>query len=558
MATRFLAFLVLCLLPVSAFGFTSEELWKIWPGERFTDTVAPCLRHAELTGNLQDLANRHPGEVRLEEIGESFLGRPIQMMTVGHGPRKILLWSQMHGDEPSATPALLDIADYLLRHADESGPRIILDELTLLMVPMLNPDGTELYLRRNAQGIDINRDALNLATPEGRTLKAVRDRHEPILGFNLHDQNRRTAVGDSGVLATNAVLAVSGDPEGTVTPGRLRAKRACAAIVEALAPLMPGGMARYDEEWSPRAFGDNITAWGTPVVLIESGGLPPGREFSELTRLNFVAILSALQDLARDDLAGHDPQRYEDLLRNQSNSWAEVVVRNGYLLQPGNAKSYRADLAFYLFQEDRQVAGCSVGDPVSSGIFEIGDSRFIGAGRQIDADNAVLMAPFVVGAKGWSARKWLNGGVLADLATLGVGTVRWSVRRGKSEAAESVADQLNRPGRAEVVVIPETATPPATVLAKAPSDPISNSLGEILRALGVAKAGEQMDGSKSMEILQSLWPDGFSDLNELPAIRRGQPASFLIATPAPAGEIDLNSTALHAIWIDGVEIDAAR
>jgi len=55
---------------------------------------------------------------------------------------------------------------------------------------------------------------------EGRILKGIRDRYEPILGFNLHDQNRRTAVGDTGVLATNAVLAVAGDPEGTVTPGR--------------------------------------------------------------------------------------------------------------------------------------------------------------------------------------------------------------------------------------------------------------------------------------------------------------------------------------------------
>ena len=62
---------------------------------------------------------------------------------------------------------------------------------------MLNPDGAERGARRNAQGIDVNRDALNLATPEGRLLKAVRDRHQPILGFNLHDQDRRTTVGDT-------------------------------------------------------------------------------------------------------------------------------------------------------------------------------------------------------------------------------------------------------------------------------------------------------------------------------------------------------------------------
>ena len=85
---------------------------------------------------------------------------------------------------------------------------------------MLNPDGAERYARRNAQAIDVNRDALDLATPEGRLLKAVRDRFQPELGFNLHDQNRRTTVGDTGVLASIALLAVSGDAEGTLTPGR--------------------------------------------------------------------------------------------------------------------------------------------------------------------------------------------------------------------------------------------------------------------------------------------------------------------------------------------------
>ncbi len=82
------------------------------------------------------------------------------------------------------------------------------------------------------------------------------------------------AVGETGVLATNSLLAVSGDAEGTLTPGRARAKRACSAIAVTLEQFMPGGVARFNEDWNPRAFGDNITAWGTPVVLIESGGLP--------------------------------------------------------------------------------------------------------------------------------------------------------------------------------------------------------------------------------------------------------------------------------------------
>lgn len=64
--------------------------------------------------SLEALAARHPGSLRLSEAGRSYRNRSIQLMTLGTGERRMLLWSQMHGDEPSATPALLGLADYLL------------------------------------------------------------------------------------------------------------------------------------------------------------------------------------------------------------------------------------------------------------------------------------------------------------------------------------------------------------------------------------------------------------------------------------------------------------
>ncbi len=102
-------------------GFTPDQLWESWPEERFVQTPAPCLRPADLTDELQRLANLYPDAIELEEIGRSFGDRPIHMLTLGHGPRTVLLWSQMHGDEPSATPALLDIADFLLSRAGRAG-----------------------------------------------------------------------------------------------------------------------------------------------------------------------------------------------------------------------------------------------------------------------------------------------------------------------------------------------------------------------------------------------------------------------------------------------------
>jgi len=530
-----------------------QSLWEAWPTERFVSTPAPCFGPAALDESLAALAARHPGALRLEEVGRSVAGRPIHLLTLGTGPRKILLWSQMHGDEPSATPALLDIADYLLTHTDEPDAAAILAATTLLMVPMLNPDGAELYQRRNLQGIDINRDALNLATPEGRLLKSLRDRYEPMMGFNLHDQNRRTAVGDSGLVAANAVLAVAGDEANTLTPGRQRTKRACAAIATALAPFMPGRMARYDEDWSPRAFGDNITAWGTPVVLIESGGLPAGHDMSELTRLNFVAILSVLGDLVRNDLADHDPQIYEDLPRNSSDVWTDVAIRGGAVAQPAG-KPYRADVSFNRLRDDRAVAGCALDLPGGSRIVEIGDNRFLAAGEEIDATGSLLTAPFVVGVRGWAAHAWLDDAFLDRLTRFGVGTVAWRVEEHDLPRAETHARSLDSAGRARLVVVTGGAPAPATTLEAPPPATVSPTLGAILTALTGSRWQEEARTGGPLGALRPLWPATAE--GEPAFLRRGQAASLLLWTPAPDGALDPGATRLAAIWIDGVHVQA--
>ena len=531
-----------------AHAFTPDDLWNLWPEERFVTTSAPCIRPAELYGSLESLAAKYPNDLKLEEIGRSFQDRPIHMMTLGRGETKVLLWSQMHGDEPSATPALLDIVDYLLGNPDEPDAKAILDGTTLLMIPMLNPDGSEVYQRRNAQGIDINRDALNLATPEG------------LFGFNLHDQNRRTAVGDTGKLATNAVLAVSGDPEGTLTPGRARTKRACAAIIKALAPFMPGGMARYDEDWSPRSFGDNVTGWGTAVILIESGGVPAGHDLSQLTRLNFLAILEVLKEFVRNDLADHDPEVYEVLPRNESNAWSEVAVRGGYLMQPGTTLPYRADLSINLAEDDHRAARCvpdASGDSHGpSQIMEIGDSRFIAAGVNVDATGKLIVAPFEVAVRGWKARRWLGEKTLDQLASMGVGSVRWQVKRRHARRARARSRELAATSAVRI----EVAEPPVeSQWVKLPGPPPpaeSELLLAQLATLGGDGPMQDLEDRPVEEILQRFWPRSRGARSTMPpALRRRQPASFLLIGPAAEGALDPRTARLVGVWLDGREIE---
>ncbi|HEV7379921.1 MAG TPA: M14 family zinc carboxypeptidase, partial [Dyadobacter sp.] len=48
----------------------------------------------------------------VESVGQSFEGRNIQMLKLGKGSKKVLLWTQMHGDEPTATMASFDMFNF--------------------------------------------------------------------------------------------------------------------------------------------------------------------------------------------------------------------------------------------------------------------------------------------------------------------------------------------------------------------------------------------------------------------------------------------------------------
>ena len=544
------------LLAGAASGFSPRSLWEAWPARRFVPTPAPCLRHAELVERLRRLEVLYRGRLALEEVGRSVQGRSIHLVTLGRGPRRILLWSQMHGDEPSATPALLDLADTLLA-SDEPEHRAILGGATLLMVPMLNPDGAELYTRRNAQAIDVNRDALHLSTPEGRLLKAVRDRFQPELGFNLHDQNRRTTVGDTGVLATISLLAVSGDREGTLTPGRARAKRVCSAVARTLEPFVPGGIGRYDEDWNPRAFGDNVTAWGTPVVLIESGGIPPGRPLTDLTRLNYVALLSVLHGLVRDDLAGESPDLYENLKRNDDGTWTDVLLAGGRVWQPWAGEPYRADVAFDVLDDDPRVASCAEpGWPGASRIREVGDGRLLGFARRVDVAGRLVAPAFAASVRGLDARSWLTPEALVAVGRLGVARVRWHVPPADRPQALAHAGRQAAPGRPSVEVVDADAPASLLEIGSAPAAPSSASVEAALDAICRGSWRARAAGRPLAALLGDLAgadPDASS-----PLVGPDARASLLVLHPREDVALDAFSVDLEAVFIDGREPGGSR
>jgi len=298
--------------------FTYEQYWS---------ALAPVLESAEVT---------------ITRLGESMEGREIRAITLGTGPTSVLLWSQMHGDESAASMALADLVNWYASAPASDTLRARLSEaLTVTMIPMLNPDGAERFHRENAVGIDINRDARRTATPEGRILKSVRDSIEADFGFNLHDQGTRTA-GDEGRVVAIALLAPAADEERSWGPVRQRARQVAAVIVRALAPNIGTRMARYDDEFTPRAFGDNMQAWGTSTVLIESGELEGDPQKQVLRKLNVVALVSALHAIATASYENLSTAAYDDLPMNVSLS-NDLLLVGGQLIV-GDLAPVRADV----------------------------------------------------------------------------------------------------------------------------------------------------------------------------------------------------------------------
>lgn len=314
---------------------TASELADIWDTQHVTTKFPSNLRHKDLIRSLDELKS---AGVKVVDIGRSGQGREIFQVEWGSGPKKVFLWSQMHGDEPTATSSLIDMFAILQKNRDKEWVKVLESKLTIRAVPMLNPDGAEIYQRRSSQGIDINRDARNLITPEARLLKSLRETWQPELGFNLHNQQGLTTVGRTNKQAAISFLVVYGDEAKTLTPGMERNKRLVVAMHHVLTEFMPGHIARYGDEWTPSAFGDSFSEWGTPVILIETGALN-GKDEMFLVKMNFVAFLTAIKLMANGGYSSFNPDEYELIPNNSSGRVVNFIFRNATIVDRPQPRS---------------------------------------------------------------------------------------------------------------------------------------------------------------------------------------------------------------------------
>ena len=264
----------------------------------------PQIRRKNIEPLLAKLAEDK--RVKIDEVGRSFQDRPINAITVGHGEIKVMAWTQMHGDEPTATASVFDLLDILLSDQGPFDFETLQKSFTLKIIPMLNPDGAEQETRVNAQGIDINRDAMALDTLESQVLMNAAKAFQPLVGFNLHDQSPFYSAGDTANHATMAFLAPAFDEEKSIDEPRRRAMQLIALMSDAISNHIPNKIARYNDAFAAHCFGDNLAGLGISTILIESGEHPDDANRQIARKLNVVSMLTAMQALL-DDSYRHVP-----------------------------------------------------------------------------------------------------------------------------------------------------------------------------------------------------------------------------------------------------------
>ncbi len=251
----------------------------------------------------------------VEVIGNSVLGKPIYKIQAGRGKIKILMWSQMHGNEGTTTKALFDFINLLQSGSDLA--KRLLNEFTFCMLPMLNPDGAKLYTRENANGIDLNRDAQHLSQPESIVLRKTFEEFNPDYCYNLHDQRTIYGVGQSNHPATVSFLAPAYNDARDINEVRTRAMNAIVAMNEVLQQFIPSQVGRFDDSFNLNCVGDTFQYLNVPTILFEAGHFQKDYDREITRKFIFIALVSGLQYFYENDIVANKIDDYVKIPQNK-------------------------------------------------------------------------------------------------------------------------------------------------------------------------------------------------------------------------------------------------
>ena len=310
-----------------------DDLVSKYSHMKASDLAGRYITNADILPLLNNLSEEFSTEI----IGHSEQNRPIYSVAVGKGATKILIWSQMHGNESTCTKALFDVFNFL-KLASSS---YILQHCSLVIIPILNPDGAEVYTRHNANNVDLNRDATQLTQKESKVLRKVFDAFKPDYGFNMHDQRTLFNVGQSDKPATVSFLAPAQDVQLSLTPNRLRAMSVIHQMNLCLQQLIPGQIGRFDDAFNINCVGDYFQAQGVATILFEAGHFPDDYNREETRKFIVLSILEALSVISSGTVSENDLNYYLEIPENDT-LFFDILLKN--VLISSEAQEHTIDI----------------------------------------------------------------------------------------------------------------------------------------------------------------------------------------------------------------------
>ncbi|RLL47039.1 peptidase M14 [Oceanobacillus piezotolerans] len=118
------------------------------PSEVKKPSISGFINHDELKRKMEQLEQTSNGNVEVNIVGYSNHGREIYKATIGSGDKVVFIQSEIHGNEKVGTKALLNMIEEIGK-SNSPELRQLREELTIVAMPMVNPDATELNRRGN-------------------------------------------------------------------------------------------------------------------------------------------------------------------------------------------------------------------------------------------------------------------------------------------------------------------------------------------------------------------------------------------------------------------------
>ena len=199
----------------------------------------------DVVKTLDQIERSSRGLVEVFSAGQSGEGRELLYATVGEGENVFWLQARIHGDELLSSDAALHMLKYLAGGSPDA--KQIREALTVVVIPMYNPDGAEANIRGSTTpfNIDLNRDWELFRQPESRAFYELWEEFRPRLALDLHHMSSAPRVEGTDDLNQFQIGGRSISPT-RMTDEQWETNRRMAMVsVDALEEFGPANIAHY-------------------------------------------------------------------------------------------------------------------------------------------------------------------------------------------------------------------------------------------------------------------------------------------------------------------------